>query len=694
MNFFHKDHDAVTPDGYLCSPLKPVLPGVYEGELEIQNIPDYFLGFHLPSHCLQLNLKSSLAQLGIDATLVECELSREHLRARLRVHFTSHDPIATVALSELKIGNFLVKLFAADDRRLVRSPKYLERMLKHTDHAGVPLLCFGKKLEHLIAFDVIDDRLIVSIPTLPGIIRYDHNIYGLLPLLGKALGKKDIRVRHLLSLYQHTVDSEKIPSQDRILLIKTEPLHIRTIFARVVNSMLPQGLRHTAANILEPTTLDSGDIYEFHGESQQPVDKIPLEFFTLEPYKERSFFCYRDLLRSSLESEETIQAIFDTAPQAPVKAATFLSKGSEISELSTDSWLTGSQVSVYSQECGLSKNLPDYMEAQPSFPFLQAMEHGLITSEGVLFSRYFPSSCLKGMLLSYHVNHYLKQIYFQVPSYTHGQFFSQHDRSLLTDLHFSGITTFWVDAHSKKVLQYVQRRGKDSGMFVPIKRVEEFLSAYFVGIHGSGLISKGYSEDLRTLLLGLHHLTQLAVIPGFSKHTPLAIMTGGGPGAMAVGNQLAAELNLLSCANLIDFEISPIKLNQQHNTHVQAKMTYRLPSLIERQEHFHVDLAIFVVGGIGTDFEFCLELVSIKTGKKPPVPVLLIGPKEYWKAKVSPIYRSNLDAGTIRGSEWVSNCIFCITSPEAGIDVFRRYMEQTLPIGPDYPPAPDGFFTV
>ncbi|BAE81527.1 conserved hypothetical protein [Chlamydia felis Fe/C-56] len=693
FNLFHRNHDATSPDGYLTSSLRMLSPNIYEGEIEILNIPEYFLGFHLPKHCLHLNLKSSLAQLGVDAKIKEAELSKECSRARLLVQMSSHDPIASVMLTLLEPGDYVAKLFAADDRRLVRSLQYLERMLKHTDKAGMPLLCFGKKLEHLISLDVIDDRLVVSLPTLPGVVQYDHKIYGLLPLIGKALGQPNMRVRNFLALYQYKVEREKIPYRNRILLIKTEPLHIRTVFARVVDSLLPEGVKHTAANILEPTTQESGDIYEFYGTSSVPVEIIPLEFFTIEPYKEHSFFCYRDSLKSSLESEKCIFDIFETAQGTQEKAATYISKGSEIPELSPNSWLVGSAKSLYDKRNPYPENLHEYIEEQPCFPFLQAMETGHITSQGVLFSRYFPSSCLKGMLLSYHVNYYLQQIYFQIPSYNYGEYFSEHDRSLLMDLYFSGIPTFWVDRASKRVLQYVKRRGQDSGMFVPVKRVQEFRSAYFIGIHGSGIVSEGYKEDLREFLQGIHSLTQEMPIPGFPPNTPLAIMTGGGPGAMSIGNEVATELNLLSCGNTVDFEQSP-GAPQAANPYTQAKMTYRISSLIQRQEHFHVDLALFVTGGLGTDFELSLELVSIKTGKKPPVPIFLIGPASYWKDKITPLYQSNCTAGTNRGSEWVSNCVFCISSPKAGIEIFRRYMNNTLPIGPEHPPYPDGFIEV
>lgn len=112
-----------------------------------------------------------------------------------------------------------------------------------------------------------------------------------------------------------------------------------------------------------------------------PVERIPLEFFTIEPYKEHSFFCYRDLLQSSLESPTCIFDIFTTLPGKKEKAATFISKGSEILDLSSDSWMVGSENSLYHPDSP-PENLQTYIEAQPCFPFLEAMETGHITSQG------------------------------------------------------------------------------------------------------------------------------------------------------------------------------------------------------------------------------------------------------------------------------------------------------------------------
>ncbi|WP_407365567.1 LOG family protein [Chlamydia pecorum] len=687
----HSQHDTISPDGYLYSPLRKLSHDLYEGEVRIHKIPEYFLGFHLPQDCIQLNVKSSLAQLGVEAVLTHCELDKRHKEARLSVHFSSKDPVANAMLTLLQPGSFIGKLFAADDRRLVRLPRYLETMMKSLDREGLPLLCFGKKLEKLITFDIIDDRLVVSLPTLPGIITYEDMIYGFLPFISKALSRPGLQVRKFLSLYQHHQNLPKLPQQHRILLIKTEPLHIRTVFARVVQELLPKGIRHTAADILEPTTRESGDIYEFYGSTSEPVERIPLEFFTLEPYKESSFFSNRDLLQTSLNSQEEVFKIFQTAPGNREKTALFISKGSEIPELTPNSWITSTNTSLPPQETTQLRE--EYVQQEPYYPFLEAMETGTITSQGVLFTRYFPTPWLKGMFLSHYVSHTLKRIYFLIPSYTHGIYFSQRDRNFLLDLYLAGISTFWVDQDSHTVLQYVKRKNKDVGMFVPPHKLSEFRSAYFIGIHGSSLLYGDSEELLRSLLTGMKELLKRVPPPGFPKNTSLAVITGGGPGMMELSNRIAKELSILSCGNLASIEYETEQA-EPTNSYVEAKMTYRLHSLIERQADFHVDLAVFLIGGVGTDLELALELVSLKTQKKSPTPVFLIGPETYWKEKVSSLYKINDAVGTIQNSEWIYNCLFCISSAEAGIRIFEDYVAQKLPIGPEYPAPQQGFVSV
>ncbi len=166
---------------------------------------------------------------------------------------------------------------------------------------------------------------------------------------------------------------------------------------------------------------------------------------------------------------------------------------------------------------------------------------------------------------------------------------------------------------------------------------------------------------------------------------------------MEIGNQVAKELDILSCANIVDFrakEGGSIINEQIQNPYIEAKMTYRLDKLVERQAEFNLDFPIFLTGGIGTDFEYALEEVRRKVGSVAVTPVLLFGSVDYWKEKVTSRFKCNLKTGTIKGSEWVSNCFFCIQSAEQGIKVYREYFQQTLSIGKQGPIYEEGFVQV
>jgi len=106
--------------------------------------------------------------------------------------------------------------------------------------------------------------------------------------------------------------------------------------------------------------------------------------------------------------------------------------------------------------------------------------------------------------------------------------------------------------------------------------------------------------------------------PLLNKNTPIALLTGGGPGAMEVGNRAAKKIDILSCANIVDFRQKEKIINEQKQNHfIDAKMTYSLDRLVERQAEFHLDFPIFLPGGIGMDFEYSLEEVTCSPKSNP-----------------------------------------------------------------------------
>lgn len=693
--------DLTTPDGSITD-LARIDERTSEATIFIEGISSSFVGFQIEPELVYFNIKSTLAQIGVDAISHGFELDKKTGCAEVKVTIRAIGALAREMLKLIQVGATIGKLFAADRRRRVRNPDYLARMFGRSDRRGKPLLSLGglHGSSDLI-LDKVEGRTVAYLSLQHGRLVYDDSMIGFLPTIAKGL-MAGVGMRDLLRLHQEWKPHlARNVEGDEILLVRTLPLHIRTVFGRVVDDLLSEGYRHTTASILQPDTQHSGDVYELYGSSKRELTDIPLEFYTLEPYREHVFFSDRDQLQTSLENDEALFRAFDTAPQPEdLRAAVFIVKGDQLLNLEPSQWIT--RETRYHEFPGPLHGsrqaimLERFIEQQPSHPFLKSIDMGGITSQGVLLTRHFPSPLMKRLLLGDQIQTCLKGIYFQKPSSSSQDFFSHEDRALLHDLYKFAIPVYWVDTVTKHILKYVERPYRDTGMFVPKESVEAFLRSTVFGIYGSNLLEGSFDQELRKLLQGILNMREQVSHPLLESDTPLALVTGGGPGAMEVGNRIARELSILSCANILDFRIAdePIVNEQKANPYVEAKMTYRLDRLVERQAEFYLDLPIFLTGGIGTDFEYSLEEVRRKVGATAATPCMLFGDVEYWKSKITSRFQCNQAAGTIRGSEWLSNCFYCIQTAEQGLRIYYDYFANKLPIGHRGPTYPDGFVKV
>ncbi len=694
-------YDLVTPDGIITTYTR-LSEKRAEAIVLIENISKAFVGYRIDPKLIFFNIKSSLAQLGINGTGTEYLIDPERNRAEVKVHLMAIGEIAIKMLALLEVGAAIGKLFAADEKRRVRDPDYLARMFGRVDRRGKPLLSLGGMQGGKdLVLEKVHGRTVAYLMLQEGSVSYEPTINGLLPTLGKALCS-GLRTRELLHLHQTwNPEESRTLTEDKILLVRSRPLHIRTVFGRVVDNLLPKGFCHTTASVLQPDTSASGDIYELFGNSTSELNDIPIEFYTLEPHREHVFFADRDQLENCLDNVQSLFDAFNTAPKPSTHpASTFVVKGEQMLSLSEKDWITRAPKRLIWPGIAESDRqalvIQRYIDYQSSYPFLKAIDDGLITSQGVLLTRYFPSPFMKRMLLGDHIQRCLKGIYFQHPSYSTGEYFTQEDRSLLIDLVRFAVPVYWVDEKTGKILQYVQRPEQDSGMFVPLNQVETFLKATMFGIYGSNLLGGQFEEELTRLLEGVLRMKEEVTHPLLNHGTPLVLVTGGGPGAMEVGNRVAKTLKILSCAYIIDFQPKDgsVVNEQKQNPHIEGKMPYCLTRIVERQAEFHLDLPIFLRGGIGTDFELSLEELLRKVGGASPTPVILFGEPSYWRTKITSRFQNNLSSGTIQGSEWISNCFYCTQNATEALFVYRQFFEGKLAIGKNGPTYKEGFVEV
>lgn len=506
---FSGHYDLVSPDG-MIEQLTPIDPFNAEAIVAIEDISPMFKGFQIPLSLVFFNIKSTLAQLGLEGMGIEYMLEPRSFSARVKVRLKAIGPYAKQLLALLEPGSYIGKLFAADDRRRVRDPEYLTRMFGRADRDGLPLLSLGGlQGSNELVLEKIEGRAVAFLSLLPGCVTYDASIEGLLPTIAVALKNPKISTRDIVQIHQHWHEEKlREVSENDILLVKTLPLHVRTVFGRVVQELLPEGIKHTTASILQPDTYASGDIYELFGTSDKEINDIPLEFYTLEPYREYVFYADRDQLQACLDDPNSLFKAFDTAP-APHHhlCATFVVKGEQLMNLTPKDWVATNP--KHNDFPGLSHParqalmVERYIEEQPSFPFLRAIEDNVITSQGILLLRHFPSPLMKRMLLGDRIQRCLKAIYFEFPSLSYGDYFSHEDRSLLNDLAKFAIPVFWCDRSSGKILEYIPKPEKDTGMFVPLDKIDMFTNATSFGLYGSNLLEGEFENVLTDLLKGL-----------------------------------------------------------------------------------------------------------------------------------------------------------------------------------------------
>ncbi|KAG5492591.1 hypothetical protein JKF63_01170 [Porcisia hertigi] len=670
----------------------------------IKELHPQFRGLTEGVNC-EFLLRSSITQLGVNAVNISVDIDRKQRRATIMMDLVALSPLAVLMLDYIAVGAHAGKLFALESNRVVRNLDYISRLLHAVNQRGQPLLVYGTGEAPNWKLKIEDGRVVAYLPVLPGTFTYSAEVHGLLPTIGMAL-QKGTAYKDLIRLHQEFHEGHtRVVADFGVLMVRGYAMHFRTVFGRVVDSLLPKGLHSMSSRIIEPDEgiTDSSSrerTFVLYGNSVDELTHIPIEFYTLESYREQVPFSLRKTLADRCSTTSSILRAFKSAPKSDLPCCAYLCKGGQFTEMREEDWIVADpkQTTYVGIENPIEQQelVQRYTYQQCEYAILSAIAVDDITSDGVLFTRYFPSPCLKSLILSRAVGKKLRAIFFTKASRHYGPFFSQEDAAMLGDLSTFGISVFEVNEQKGEVYQYIRRPDRDTGAFVPLERRQEYMKATFFGVYGSNLVAGDFEAELMTLLSGILHIKKTCRHPLLNESKPMALVTGGGPGAMEVGNRVAKSLGILSCGLIVDFGSLASKpgatINEQkQNPYVEAHFTYRADKLVERQSDFNLDFPIFLTGGIGTDFEYALEEVRRKVATVPPHPVILFGTKEHWSAKISGRYKANLQSGTIKGSEWISTVPWVVSTGTEALEVYRHFFEGRLPVGPNHPSNERGY---
>jgi predicted Rossmann-fold nucleotide-binding protein len=234
-------------------------------------------------------------------------------------------------------------------------------------------------------------------------------------------------------------------------------------------------------------------------------------------------------------------------------------------------------------------------------------------------------------------------IVFRRASFEHGQFFSANDHTRLADYEALGARVLWCNDDRRHVALHAFRGLR--GYFVDPGELDRFKNTLVLAVYGSA--SKLSEDDvggLRELLVQIKEL--------FGGQ--IAILTGGGPGAMQQATDIALELGLLAGANYIE------TIDQTTNKVAHFYQCFQDRNRHNRQRWFDIaSFVMFCVGGLGTLEEVGLTLTDMKLGMVERGPVVFFGKHQtdaYW-SYIQMQFRRMAETG--RAPAWVlDNILF------------------------------------
>jgi hypothetical protein len=153
----------------------------------------------------------------------------------------------------------------------------------------------------------------------------------------------------------------------------------------------------------------------------------------------------------------------------------------------------------------------------------------------------------------------------------------------------------------------------------------------------------------------------------------LVIVTGGGPGGMEAANRGAHEVGAAS----VGLNIT-LPEEQQPNPYLTPELSFQFRYFALRKLHFMLRARALVAlpGGYGTFDELFETLCLIQTGRRAPLPVILIG-EQFWRRAID--FDFLVEEGMI-DAEHLDLFEFAETAQEAWDHILRWYDVRNQPI--------------
>ena len=603
--------------------------------------------------------RSRIARLGIDIqpkTPIEVEGGFARLTATVRAvvpHYHIEDLLPEVFVPDLRVGRLVV----CDPERQLSSGQILEDY-----SANAFKLPNGFSIDSLGRFTIRSHKLIYDLCKTP-------TVDQLLAIMVRPDGKS------LLNRLQVPRQVDNIVMEPGEGVITSCTMFLHRHFVVLESGQSPLG-RHMHAVVLDPVTTRGPRIFlEFFNDSDTPIVNPAVRGYVYAAEK-------RPFATSALNGVITGHAHFgaDTAAAeyslvSSLFASSLLDNGDN-SYFDRAVAIVGQPLHSLSADSNLTWRRPEARD--PSITSTLTAQHRVVSekscikafgtqamadvpndSRTTVLVRHFPNLAEHLDLTVGATKGKISRLIFQKASFEHGPYLSSRDHARLADYADLDVQVLWCNDIREHLAVHVFRGHR--GFFCDLRAVDKFKTALVIAVYGSSrALPTVESQRLARLVKALHEF--------FGND--LAIMTGGGPGAMHEASSFARSHNLLVGASYLEIE------DQQSNQLADFYQVFQENCRHSRQRWFEIaGFHIFCIGGVGTLEEIGVTLTDIKLGLADGTPLVFFGHREsglYWEPLVKQLGYV-VDDG--RGPDWLRTHVLVTDDPDEVIAFYKSKLD-------------------